>query len=127
MDEQEQVGGGRREHKNMAPGFQAAIKAIAEIHETQEKEGCGNYSRDLYPFRAIVDAALDTTISVEETFTRIDAAMERHRNYGNISRRSVLSAPSQEPSPSEPQAPSTTAHQTENRGSTTGLEKGGDV
>lgn len=70
--------------KNFAICFQVAIVATHAIRETQVAKGNGNYSRDLYPFREIIDACLDEAKNTEETIAVIDKAMKEHRDYAKV-------------------------------------------
>jgi hypothetical protein len=67
--------------RNWAAIYQEAIKAIAEIRDTQVSEGSGNYSRDLYPFRAILDACANTEQATDESLAVIANALSEHRAY----------------------------------------------
>ncbi len=62
--------------------YQAVIDAVSEIARTQAAEGGGNYSRDLYPLRAIVDAlSTERSVSNLDRLAEIDQALKQHRDY----------------------------------------------
>lgn len=95
--------------------------------DKQEQVGGG----ELYEFMRLVDRYLD--VSGIRGRYNCGESNKLHKEIEwwiagkpKTSIMPLLEALGIEPPIAEPQAPSTTSHQTENRGSTTGLEKGGE-
>lgn len=69
--------------------WQAAIKAIGAIAETQRLVGGLNFSRDLYPARVVIDAFRsaedgDSIETAEQSLKSIGMAVEQHFAYPGV-------------------------------------------